>query len=98
MIRVMLPYPLQTLARVEAEVLLDVPAPVTPAAVIAALEGRHPVLHGTLRDPVTGERRPLLRFFVCGEDWSQMPGDQPLPEDVIAGREPFLVVAAIAGG
>ncbi len=94
----MLPYALRSLARLDVEVRLDVPAPVTQRAVIDALELHYPALRGTLRDPVTHRRRPLLRFFACGEDRSHESPDAPLPDDVVSGREPFIVVGAIAGG
>ncbi|HET7583822.1 MAG TPA: MoaD/ThiS family protein [Gemmatimonadaceae bacterium] len=98
MIRVELPVHLRTLARVSGEVQLDVAAPVTQRAVLDALEARYPVLRGTIRDYQTGERRAFLRFFACEEDLSHEPPDAPLPDDVASGREPFLVVGAVAGG
>src|ERR1700704_4874 len=98
MIRVILPYHLRTLAQVGAEVQLDVKSPVTPRAILDALEARYPMLCGTIRDHVTKERRPLLRFFACEEDLSHEPPDAPLPAKVASGAEPFLVVGAIAGG
>ncbi len=98
MIRVVLPYHLRNLARIEGDVTLDLPGPVTIAAVLDALEAKHPVLRGTIRDHVTLKRRPFIRFFVCREDWSLEPADLPLPEAVIHGTEPFLVVGAMAGG
>jgi len=98
MIRVVLPYHLRNLARVEGEVLLEVPSPVTIAAVLDALEARFPVLHGTIRDHGTLKRRPFIRFFACKEDLSLDPTDTPLPEAVVNGSEPFLVVGAMAGG
>lgn len=98
MIRVQIPYHLRTLARVESEVLLDVAAPVTLRAVLDALEARYPMLQGTIRDHDTLERRPFLRFFACGDDLSHRPHDEPLPAEVAEGREPLLVIGAIAGG
>ncbi len=98
MVRVQLPFHLRTLARVEGDVLLDVPAPVTQRAILDALEDRYPTLRGTIRDHATQLRRPLLRFFAAGRDLSHDSPDEPLPDDVAAGREPFLVIGAIAGG
>lgn len=98
MVRVALPAHLRTLARVDGEVALVVPPPVTRGAVLDALEGRYPVLRGTIRDHATGKRRPFLRFFACEEDLSHDPPDTPLPEAVASGTEPFLVIGAIAGG
>jgi sulfur-carrier protein len=97
-IRVLLPQPLRTLARVEGEVELEVEHPVTSGRVLDALEARYPALCGTIRDHATRERRPYVRFFACGEDLSHDPADAPLPEAVAQGTEPFLVVGAIAGG
>jgi hypothetical protein len=98
MIRVELPAHLRTLAGVSLEVRVDVAGPVTQRAILDALEAAHPVLAGTMRDHVTGKRRPFVRFFACGEDLSLQPADAPLPEDIASGREPFLVIGAIAGG
>jgi molybdopterin converting factor small subunit len=98
MIRVVLPAHLRTLARVDGEVSLEVANPVTQRAVLDALEASYPVLRGTIRDHVTAQRRPFLRFFACEEDLSHDPPDAPLPEAVVTGAEPFLVVGAIAGG
>jgi sulfur-carrier protein len=98
MIRVTLPYHLRNLARLDGEVVLQVPTPVTQRAVLDALEARYPVLRGTIRDHVTLRRRPFLRFFACEEDLSHEHPDAPLPEAVARGREPFLVIGAIAGG
>ena len=98
MIRVVLPAHLRTLARVDGEVKLEVAAPVTPRAVLDTLESEYPMLRGTIRDHVTRERRPFLRFFACEQDLSHDSPDAPLPEAVIAGTEPFLVVGAMAGG
>ena len=98
MIRVVIPHHLRTLARVSGEVELEVAGPATIAAVLDALEARHPVLRGTIRDHGTGRRRPLVRFFACEEDLSHEPPDAPLPPEVASGKEPFLVIGAIAGG
>ena len=98
MIRIILPPLLQTLAHTGNEVKLDVDGPVTQRAVLDALEAHYPVLHGTLRDPATQQRRPRVRFFACTEDLSLEPPDAPLPGAVASGREPLLVVAAISGG
>ncbi|MGH7529998.1 MAG: MoaD/ThiS family protein [Gemmatimonadales bacterium] len=98
MIRVELPHHLQTLAGVGGEVVLDVPGPATPRAVLDALEARYPVLRGTIRDHVTLARRPFVRLFACARDWSHEPPDAPLPAPVATGAEPLLVVGAIAGG
>ena len=98
MIRVLLPQPLRTLARVEGEVELSVEGAVTLGGVLDALEARYPALCGTVRDHATGVRRPYVRFFACEQDLSHEPADAPLPEAVAEGREPFLVVGAIAGG
>ncbi len=98
MIRVVLPFHLRNLARVESEVLLEVPPPITIAAVLDTLEARFPVLRGTIRDHGTLKRRPFIRFFACKEDFSNEPVETRLPEAVINGSEPFLVVGAMAGG
>ena len=98
MIRVVLPANLRTLAGVGREVELQVEGQVTQRAVLDALETRHPELRGTIRDSVTKRRRPLLRFYACEEDRSEDSPDDPLPADVAAGREPYLIVGAIAGG
>lgn len=98
MIRVILPAHLRTLARVDGEVSVTVTAPVTIRTVLDALEARYPMLLGTIRDAVTGERRPFLRFFVCSEDWSHGAEDRPLPAAVCTGSEPLIVLGAIAGG
>jgi|SRR2546430_6744451 len=98
MIRVELPAHLRTLARVNGEVTLDVRGEVTQRAVLDALEATYPVLRGTIRDHVTKRRRPFLRFFACEEDVSHEPPDAALPQAVASGREPFLVVGALAGG
>ncbi len=98
MIRVELPFHLRNLARVEGDVLLEVASPVTILAVLEALEARHPVLLGTIRDHGTLKRRPFIRFFACKEDLSLEPPETQLPEAVVNGSEPFLVVGAMAGG
>ncbi len=98
MIRVVLPAHLKTLAHVAGELTLDVPGPVTQRAVLDALEARYPMLCGTIRDHLTQERRPLVRFFACREDLSFERPDAPLPDEVARGREPFLIVGAMAGG
>ena len=98
MIRVLLPYHLRTLAQVGAEVSLEIKGPVTQRSVLDALEARYPMLTGTIRDHVTQQRRPFLRFFACGEDFSLELPDTPLPDTVASGVEPFLVIGAIAGG
>lgn len=98
MIRVILPYHLRTLAQVAAEVQLDVDGPVTQRSVLDALEARYPMLKGTIRDHVTKQRRPMLRFFACEEDLSHESSDAPLPAAVASGAEPFWIVGAIAGG
>lgn len=97
-IRVELPHHLRTLAQVNGEVRLEVEEPVTLRQVLDALEARYPVLRGTVRDQETQQRRAFLRFFLCEEDWSHEPVDAPLPEAVTAGKEPLLIVGAIAGG
>ncbi|MGI9101144.1 MAG: MoaD/ThiS family protein [Terriglobales bacterium] len=98
MIRVVLPQHLRTLAGVGGEVMLEVGAPVTTRSVLDALEARYPMLQGTIRDHVSKERRAFLRFFACEEDLSLESPDAPLPEAVVSGKEPFLVIGAIAGG
>jgi hypothetical protein len=98
MIRVVLPFHLRNLARVDGEVLLEVAAPVTVRAVLDALEARYPVLRGTIRDHGTLKRRPFVRFFACKEDVSLEPPETPLPGEIVSGAEPFLIVGAIAGG
>jgi hypothetical protein len=98
MIRVVLPYHLRTLARIDGEVTLEVEGPVTQRSLLDALEARHPALRGTLRDHVTGQRRPYIRFFAGGQDLSHEPTDAALPDTVASGDEPFFVVGAIAGG
>jgi sulfur-carrier protein len=97
-VRVALPYHLRNLARLEGDVLLEVPAPVTLRAVLDALEVRYPMLRGTIRDYDTGHRRAFLRFFACSEDWSLASPDAELPEAITEGKEPLLILGAIAGG
>ena len=98
MIRVSLPYHLRNLARVGAEVTLDVTGPVTQRTLLGALEAAYPVLRGTIRDYGSPKRRPMLRFFACGEDLSFAEPDDALPEAVASGTEPCFVVGAISGG
>jgi molybdopterin synthase sulfur carrier subunit len=98
MIRVALPYHLRNLAKVDSEVQLEVPAPVTIRSVLDALEMKYPMLRGTIRDHGTMKRRPFIRFFACQEDLSLEPPETPLPTEVVSGIEPLLVVGAMAGG
>ena len=98
MIRVVLPAHLRTLAQVTGEVQLEVRGPVTQRLVLDSLEASYPMLRGTIRDHVTHQRRPFIRFFACEQDLSFDPPDTPLPDAVVKGTEPFLVVGAIAGG
>ena len=98
MIRVWLPAHLRTLARLEGEVQLDVAGAVTVCSILDALEASYPMLQGTLRDHVTRQRRPYVRFFACQQDLSHDPPDTPLPDAIVSGAEPFLIVGAIAGG
>jgi len=98
MIRVVLPYHLRNLAKINDEVQLDVQGQITMRSVLDALEGRYPMLRGTIRDHVTGKRRAFLRFFACEEDLSHESLDAPLPEAVASGKEPLLILGAIAGG
>src|SRR5215471_10342490 len=98
MIHVVLPAHLRILAQVKGDVDLDVAPPVTQRAILDALEARYPMLAGTLRDHVTKQRRPFVRFFACGEDLSHDSPDTPLPGPITTGAEPFLIVGAIAGG
>ena len=98
MIRVILPWHLRNLARVDSEVMLDVSGQITQRTLLDALESEYPVLRGTIRDHVTAKRRPFLRFFACEEDLSHELPDAPLPDAVAKGAEPFMVVGAIAGG
>jgi hypothetical protein len=98
MVRVVLPFHLRTLAHADAEVTLMVESPVTQCAVLDALEARYPMLRGAIRDHDTKQRRAFLRFFACEEDVSHSSPDGPLPEAVASGKEPFIVIGAIAGG
>jgi hypothetical protein len=98
MIRVILPAHLRTLAGAGREVQLEVPAPITPRNIVSAIEAKYPMLKGTIRDQVTQQRRPLVRFFACEEDISHESPDLPLPEKIASGEEPFFIVGAIAGG
>jgi sulfur-carrier protein len=98
LIRVEIPAHLRTLANVNGEITLDVVEPVTQRSILDALEARYPMLCGTIRDHTTKQRRAFLRFFACAEDLSHEPPDAPLPEAVASGKEPFLIIGAIAGG
>jgi molybdopterin converting factor small subunit len=98
MIQVVLPAHLRSLAGVKGEVELEIQGEVTRRSVLDALEARYPMLRGTIRDHVAGERRPLLRFFACGEDVTHEPPDAPLPRAIASGAEPFYIIGAIAGG
>jgi molybdopterin synthase sulfur carrier subunit len=98
MIRVILPHHLRTLAQVCGELELEIECPATQRSVLDALEARYPMLLGTIRDQVTQQRRAFLRFFACEEDLSHEPVDAPLPDAVVLGKEPFIVIGAIAGG
>ncbi len=97
-VRVALPYHLRTLARVAGDVEVEAAAPVTIRSVLNALEASYPMLRGTIRDYDTGQRRAFLRFFACEEDWSLEPQDKLLPEAIATGKEPLLIIGAIAGG
>src|SRR5687767_1197350 len=97
-IRVVLPAHLRNLARVDGEVTVDIDGEVTLRAILTGLESQYPVLEGTIRDHLTKKRRPFVRFFACEQDFSHDPPDTPLPEPVVQGAEPFLVVGAMAGG
>lgn len=98
MVRVILPYHLRNLAQVGSEVTLEVEPPVTQRSVLDALEARYPMLQGAIRDHTTKQRRPFLRFFACEEDLSHQSCDTPLPAAVASGKEPLIVIGAIAGG
>ena len=98
MIRVVLPFHLRNLARVEGEVELAVASPITVSAVLGELEAKYPALRGTIRDHSTLKRRPFIRFFACKEDLSLKSPETQLPDEVVSGREPFLIVGAMAGG
>jgi hypothetical protein len=98
MIRVIIPYHLRVLSKIQGEIQLEVPAPVTQRTVLDALEARYPMLRGTIRDHITFQRRPFIRLYACEQDLSHESLDAPLPDAVAAGKEPYLVVGAIAGG
>lgn len=98
MIRVVLPQHLRILARVDSELVLDITGPVTVDSVLDTLESQYPMLRGTIRDHVTRRRRPFIRFFACEQDLSHEASDTPLPEAVVTGAEPLLIVGAMAGG
>jgi len=98
MIRVKIPHHLSVLAQVGTQIDLEVEGSVTLGSVLEALEARYPVLRGTIRDHVTQQRRPFLRFFACGQDLSHEPPDTSLPDAIVSGKEPFLIIGAIAGG
>jgi hypothetical protein len=98
MIRVVMPAHLRTLAQVSGQVQLQIEGPVTQRAILDALEARYPMLRGTVRTHATQQRRPFIRFYACGEDLSHEPPDAPLPDAVVTGAEPFLIVGAMAGG
>jgi sulfur-carrier protein len=98
MIRIIIPAHLRTLAHVEDELKLDVRGPVTTSAILDAIEERYPMLRGTIRDHVTKQRRPFLRFFACEQDLSLESPDVPLPDAIASGKEPFFIIGAIAGG
>ena len=98
MIRVALPYHLRNLAKVGSEIQLEITGVVTLQSVLDAIEVRYPMLAGTIRDHVTKQRRPFLRFYACGDDLSHVAADTKLPDKVVAGEEPFLVIGSIAGG
>jgi hypothetical protein len=97
-IRVVLPFHLRTLAQINGELQLEVELPATQRSVLDALEARYPVLCGTIRDHVTRRRRPFLRFFGCQRDLSNEPPDSPLPDAIVSGTEPYLIIGALAGG
>jgi sulfur-carrier protein len=98
MIQVVLPAHLRTLAGVGSEISIEVAGPVTQRSILDSIESTYPMLRGTIRDHVTQQRRPFLRFFACQEDLSHEPPDAPLPEAVSSGKEPFMIIGAIAGG
>lgn len=97
-VQVTLPYHLRNLARVDGDVEVEATVPVTIRSVLDAVEARYPMLRGTIREYETGQRRAFLRFFACSEDWSLESPDKPLPDTVAEGKEPFMVIGAIAGG
>jgi molybdopterin synthase sulfur carrier subunit len=98
MIRVVLPAHLRTLARIDGDVEIELEGPVTQRAILDAIEGRYPMLRGTIRDHVTLRRRPFVRFFACAQDLSHESPDTPLPDAVAQGTEPFMIIGAMAGG
>ena len=98
MIRVQLPFHLRNLARIDGELNIDVAAPVTVGAVLDAIENKYPMLRGTIRDHGTLKRRPFIRFFACKDDLSLEPAETRLPEEILSGKEPFMIVGAMAGG
>ena len=98
MIRIILPYHLRNLARIDSEVQLAISGDITIHTVLTALEGRYPMLAGTIRDQLTRQRRPFVRYYACGKDLSLEPQDEPLPASIISGEEPLVVLGAIAGG
>ncbi len=98
MIRIILPYHLRNLAHIDSEVQLEISGDITIHTVLTALEGRYPMLSGTIRDHLTKQRRPFVRYYACGKDLSLEPQDELLPPQIISGEEPFLVLGAIAGG
>jgi hypothetical protein len=97
-IRVVLPAHLRRLARVDGKVTLQIEGPITQRSILDALEANYPMLRGTIRDHATQQRRSFVRFFACGQDWSHESPDAPLPDAVVTGTEPFLIVGAMAGG
>ncbi len=97
-VRVVLPHHLKNLARAEGEVVLQVAHPVSVQTILDALENRYPMLKGTIREHGTHKRRPRVRFYACQEDISHQPPDTPLPESIVSGREPFIIIGAISGG
>ena len=98
MIRVQLPFHLRNLAHIDGELQIEVPPPVTIGSALTAIENRYPMLRGTIRDHGTLKRRPFIRFYACKEDFSLEPPETPLPEPIVQGDEPFLIIGAIAGG
>jgi molybdopterin synthase sulfur carrier subunit len=98
MIHVVLPHHLRTLAHVDREVQLQVDGPTTLGSILDVLEAQYPMLRGTIRDQITQKRRPFIRFFACGQDLSLQPPDTPLPDPVVIGAEPFMIIGAMAGG
>ena len=98
MIRVQLPYHLRNLAKIDGELRIEIPEPITIASVVSAIEAKYPMLRGTIRDHGTLKRRPFIRFFACKDDLSLEPPETPLPADIVSGKEPFMIVGAMAGG